>query len=111
MLGPPPEGTTGIHPSASHVFRESFSFRWSNDEVPVGRAKAERLDDASNAQLAFDKVLAEALVLDAADDAEDGDKEGTDVPGSQRASARRRTGPPPTGRRKLNLGKSGGANP
>lgn len=74
-------------------------------------AKAERLDDVAEAQLAFDKLLAETQaiekVLDAAgsetdksaEDHEDGSKEtGAPPPANKK---RRRTGAPPTGRRDL----------
>jgi hypothetical protein len=68
-------------------------------------AKAERLDDVSEAQLAFDKLLAETQaiekVLDAADDPEDGDDEEDDASDKPEGERRRRTGSPPTGRRNL----------
>ncbi len=66
-------------------------------------AKAERLDDVAEAQLAFDKLLAETQavekLLDEASDAE-GDNDGDDDPPAQ-PKRRARTGSPPTGRRKL----------
>lgn len=69
-------------------------------------AKAERLDDVAEAQLAFDRLLAETQaiekVLGAADGAEDGDEQGDDEAAAAPKGKRRpRTGPPPTGRRKL----------
>ncbi len=68
-------------------------------------AKAERLDDVAEAQLAFDKLLAETQaiekVLDAAGGAEDDNGEDDDAPVKPKGERRRRTGPPPTGRRKL----------
>src|SRR5208337_1217800 len=68
-------------------------------------AKAERLDDVADAQLAFDKLLAETQalekVLDAADGAENDKGEKDDAPAKPKDKRRHRTGPPPTGRRKL----------
>jgi hypothetical protein len=69
-------------------------------------AKAERLDDVAEAQLAFDKLLTEAQaiekVLDAAgsetEKVVDHDK-GAGAATSPEAEKRRRTGAPPTGRR------------
>lgn len=67
-------------------------------------AKAERLDDVAEAQLAFDKLLAETQalekVLDAAGAIEDG-SEDDDAPSTPKRKRRRRSGPPPTGRRNL----------
>ena len=66
-------------------------------------AKAERLDDVAEAQLAFDKLLAETQaiekVLDAARGAEDDG--GDDAPTKPEKKKRARSGPPPTGRRDL----------
>jgi chromosome segregation ATPase len=68
-------------------------------------AKAERLDDVAEAQLAFDKLLAETQaiekVLDAAGGAEDDNDEDDDAGDKPKNKRRSRTGPPPTGRRKL----------
>ena len=71
-------------------------------------AKAERLDDVTAAQLAFDKLLAETQaiekVLDAAGGADDDDDDrddDDDAAAKTERERRRRTGAPPTGRRKL----------
>jgi transposase len=68
-------------------------------------AKAERLDDVAEAQLAFDKLLAETQaiekVLDATDGAADDNDEDDDAEDKPKDNRRPRTGPPPTGRRKL----------
>jgi transposase len=70
-------------------------------------AKAERLEDVAAAQLAFDKLLGETQaikeVLDAADGASEGgsDEARDDDAASQPENKRKRTGPPPTGRRDL----------
>jgi hypothetical protein len=68
-------------------------------------AKAERLDDVAEAQLAFDKLLAEThaieKVLGAAGSAEDDNDEDDDARDKPKNKRRPRTGPPPTGRRKL----------
>jgi transposase len=72
-------------------------------------AKAERLDDVAQAQLAFDKLLAETQAIEKAllaagsetkDDVEHDDKDaGATAP--PKDNKRRRTGAPPTGRRDL----------
>ena len=75
-------------------------------------AKAERLDDVAEAQLAFDKLLAETeaieKVLDAAD-ADSADAQGADgqkdETKSETPDKRRRNRPPPTGRRNLDESK------
>jgi hypothetical protein len=71
-------------------------------------AKAERLDDVAEAQLAFDKLLAEAQaiekVLDAAGSETEKNAEhdkDTGAATSPERKKRRRTGAPPTGRRDL----------
>lgn len=71
-------------------------------------AKAERLDDVAEAQLAFDKLLAETQaiekVLDAAGTEADKDAasdKDTGAPPAPEGKTRRRTGAPPTGRRDL----------
>ena len=68
-------------------------------------AKAERLDDVADAQLAFDKLLAETQaiekVLDAAGGGSAKADEEDDAPAKPKDRRRPRTGPPPTGRRKL----------
>lgn len=70
-------------------------------------AKAERLEDVAEAQLAFDKLLAETQALekalDAADDTadEDGSGEEDDAASKPEGKGRRQTGASPTGRRKL----------
>jgi hypothetical protein len=68
-------------------------------------AKAERLDDVAEAQLAFDKLLAETQaiekVLGATGGAEDDNDEDADARDKPKNKRRPRTGPPPTGRRKL----------
>lgn len=67
-------------------------------------AKAERLDDVAEAQLAFDKLLAETQaiekVLGVTSGAADGDED-DDARDKPKNKRRPRTGPPPTGRRKL----------
>jgi hypothetical protein len=69
-------------------------------------AKAERLDDVAEAQLAFDKLLAETeaieRVLDAADGADAHDAGGED---HDAKDERRRSRQPPAGRRKLDESK------
>lgn len=68
-------------------------------------AKAERLDDVAEAQLAFDKLLAETQALEKVLDATDGahaDSEAmAEAEPEPKGKRRRRTGPPPTGRRDL----------
>ncbi|HMI82533.1 MAG TPA: transposase [Polyangiaceae bacterium] len=68
-------------------------------------AKAERLDDVADAQLAFDKLLAETQaiekVLVATDSAKGDTDEKNDTQAKPKSERRPRTGPPPTGRRKL----------
>lgn len=71
-------------------------------------AKAERLDDVAEAQLAFDRLLAEAQalekVLDAAGSETDkgaAPEKDTGAPTPPEDKKRRRTGAPPTGRRDL----------
>lgn len=74
-------------------------------------AKAERLDDVADAQLAFDKLLVETEAIKMALEVADGDASTESVgsvvgdAGSTDPTAkpkkRRRTGPPPTGRRRL----------
>jgi transposase len=67
-------------------------------------AKAERLDDVAEAQLAFDKLLAETQaieqVLDEAGGERDNDDENDGVV-KPKAERRARTGAPPKGRRRL----------
>lgn len=67
-------------------------------------AKAERLDDVADAQLAFDKLLAETQaiekVLDAAE-GEGGSGEDDGEPAESKGKRRARTGASPTGRRNL----------
>jgi hypothetical protein len=68
-------------------------------------AKAERLDDVAEAQLAFDRLLAETQAIErvlGASDADDGERDNDDDATSTPKNKRRqRSGPPPTGRRNL----------
>jgi hypothetical protein len=71
-------------------------------------AKAERLDDVAEAQLAFDKLLAEAQAIERVLDAAESETEknvehdkDTGAANSPEGKKRRRTGAPPTGRRDL----------